>query len=71
MNVFDGIEIEEACARDALFKEGIVAIPAVVGQEPSSAKWDNARLCRKLAGVMLQSRVKLRWRDKIRGESGL
>lgn len=71
MNVFDGIEIEEACARDTLCKKGIVSIATVVGQEPRSAKWHDAGLCRKLAGIVLQSRVELRWCDKIRGESGL
>ena len=71
MNVFDGIEVEEACAGDALCKKGVVAIATVVGQEPRSAKWDNAGFCRKFAGIVLQRRVKLRWRDEIRGENGL
>lgn len=59
--IFDGIEIEEACAWDALCKEGIISIPAVVGQEPRSAQRDDARLCRKLAGIVLQRRIKLGW----------
>ena len=71
MDVFDGIEVKEACARNALYKKGVVAIATVVGQEPRGAKWDNAGFCRKFAGIVLQCRVELRWRDEIRGESGL
>jgi hypothetical protein len=59
MDVFDGIEIEEACARDALGKEGIVAIPAIVGQKPRSAERDNARLGGKFARIVLQGGIEL------------
>jgi hypothetical protein len=53
MWIFDGIKIEEAGMRNALGKEGIVAIAAVVGEEPGCAKRNDARFGGELTGVVL------------------
>jgi hypothetical protein len=59
VRVFDSIEIEEACAGDALGEVGVVPIAAVVGQEPGRAERDDARFVGELAGVVLECRGQL------------
>ena len=68
VRVLDGIEIEEAGLWNALGEEGVVAIPAVVGQEPGCAEGDDAGLVGELAGVAFKGRTELRGGDEVGGE---
>jgi hypothetical protein len=66
VRVFDCIEVEEACVRNALFEEGLVAIAAIVGEEPRGAERDDAGCRGELAmDVLLQDGIQFFGRDEV------
>jgi len=72
MRVLDAVEIEEACVRNALLEEGLVAIAAVIGQKPRCAEGDDAGRGGDLAvDVFLERGLELCGRDEVRIEGEL